>query len=139
MKTKILIALALVACLTNAQAKDLHAARVRKGELAIGMSVLSGIGVLPWIAEIQKVEKTLPSDAWYQLGFAVSAMREMLTFGTMPSSVPLDERTLVDATFSIYSSRALQLKIELHLTDQDMAKLFAADVNRQINGRRPFP
>lgn len=141
MKTKYLtiIAAALAVGLTNVEARDLHSARVRKGELSIGMTQLEGIGVLPWIAEIQKVDKTLPADDWYRLGFSVSAMREMLNLGKMPSFVPFDERVMVDATYSIYSSRALQLKIKLHLTDQEMAKLFAQDVNRQIKSPLPFP
>jgi hypothetical protein len=111
--------------------------RGQKAALMHGTSAdSSSLGAISYLLAVSK-------DNWkhslgYQLGFSIGAMRRAASFaGTQGLSS--GEKELVNGAFTIFSNEAMLIKIQLHLSDAQMARLFGSGINGEIAGPRPFP
>jgi hypothetical protein len=112
--------------------------RGQKAALMHGTSAdSSSLGAISYLLAVSK-------DNWkhslgYRLGFSVGAMRRAASFAGTQQGLSSGERELVNGAFVIFSGEAVMMKIQLHLSDAQMTRLFGSGINGEIAGPRPFP
>jgi len=85
---------------------------------------------IPYLTNLQKrYEKESKA---FRLGFAMTALSHMLTAQQFALSLPPEELQQAGVGYTIFSSEATILKIQLHLTDAQMVELFGSDLARGL-------